>query len=151
MRFWWQDLDVKATLWVTFLEFVSRWSKWQMCPCWHSTKARRRDPGHRACNWKWNKHILNYSGCSACLFVSVILLQTVVNAFRPSRSPPGCHWEHYLFKASLYGSVRSVVLMSTNEMKCLVWIGWRRFGTKPVCENFGSLHWQGRNCSWTWK
>lgn len=47
MRFWWQDLDVKVTPWVTFLEFDLRWSKWQMCPCLHSTKARRRDPDHK--------------------------------------------------------------------------------------------------------
>lgn len=47
MRFWWQDLVVKVTPWVTFPEFVLRWLRWPTCPCWHSTKARRRDPGHK--------------------------------------------------------------------------------------------------------
>lgn len=46
-RFWWQDSDVKVTPLVTFLEFVLRWSRWPTSPCWHCTKARRRDPGHK--------------------------------------------------------------------------------------------------------
>lgn len=47
MRFWWQDSVVRDMPWVISLESVSRWWRWPTFLSWPSTKARRRDLGHK--------------------------------------------------------------------------------------------------------
>lgn len=140
MRFWWQDLDVKATLWVTFLEFVLRWSKWRMCPCWHCTKARRRDPGHRACNWKSNKRSLNYSGCSVCFFVAFNLPMTkfLTDAFGFASN---CCKR---FEASALTGRLSLGEPSVEGLcvcVCVVGTHWRSFGIKLVGGTLAACTW----------
>lgn len=47
-RCWWPGSGARATPWATSRACASRWSRWPTCPCWPSTRARRRDPGPKS-------------------------------------------------------------------------------------------------------